>query len=69
MAYDARALVSVSQHTQAETPALAAARAGKRAHDVYMGVDCFGRGSFGGGGLACHVAAQAAREAGLPLRA
>ena len=56
-----------SQHTQAQTPALAAARAGARAHDVYMGIDCFGRGSFGGGGLACHVAARAAREAGQPF--
>lgn len=49
---------------QAQKLVQAAARAGARPHDVYMGIDCFGRGSFGGGGLACHIAARAARAVG-----
>lgn len=32
---------------------------------VYMGVDVFGRGSYGGGGDQCHVAVQAAMRCGL----
>lgn len=58
--------VRAARRAQAETPAAAGARAGARAHDVYMGIDCFGRGTFGGGGLACHVAARCAAAAGAP---
>lgn len=42
----------------------AAAEAGPRAADVYMGVDVFGRGTYGGGGLTCNVAIKAAFDAG-----
>ncbi|KAL3691426.1 hypothetical protein R1sor_005077 [Riccia sorocarpa] len=34
-----------------------------RRFDVYMGVDVFGRGTFGGGGYQCDVALKAAKEA------
>ena len=44
-----------------------AERAGRRARDVYMGVDVYGRGTFGGGGMHCDRAAEAAREAGVSL--
>lgn len=47
------------------TPAQAAAVAGARKHDVYMGVDVFGRNTYGGGGMTCDVALTAARSAGL----
>lgn len=46
------------------TPAQAAAVAGARKHDVYMGVDVFGRNTYGGGGMTCDVALTAARSAG-----
>jgi len=39
--------------------------AGERAWDVYLGVDCFGRGTYGGGGLHTHIAVDVARNAGL----
>ncbi|KAL0046963.1 hypothetical protein WJX82_003119 [Trebouxia sp. C0006] len=48
-----------------DTPAQAAAVAGVRKHDVYMGVDVFGRNTYGGGGMTCDVALTAARSAGL----
>ena len=34
---------------QANYPSLSAAVAGDRKYDVYMGIDVFGRGTFGGG--------------------
>ena len=46
------------------TPGQAAAVAGARKHDVYMGVDVFGRNTYGGGGMACNLALTAARSAG-----
>ena len=46
------------------TPRQAAAVAGARKHDVYMGVDVFGRNTYGGGGMACNVALAAAKSAG-----
>ncbi len=49
---------------QAGTPLEAAAAAGERKQDVYMGIDVFGRGTFGGGQLNCNVAAAAARQQG-----
>ncbi|KAK9845515.1 hypothetical protein WJX81_008418 [Elliptochloris bilobata] len=63
--FDACDGIFVNYTWRAGTPVQAAAHAGERAHDVYMGIDVFGRGSIGGGGLACHVAARAARAAGL----
>lgn len=47
------------------TPQLAAAVAGARRSEVYMGVDVFGRNTFGGGGMTCDVALKAARIAGM----
>lgn len=46
------------------TPCQAAAVAGARKRDVYMGVDVFGRNTYGGGGMSCNVALTAARSAG-----
>ena len=46
------------------TPSQVAAVAGARKHDVYMGVDVFGRNTYGGGGMSCNVAVTAARSAG-----
>lgn len=40
-------------------------QAGPRAADVYMGVDCFGRGTYGGGGFRCDVALRACLAQGL----
>jgi mannosyl-glycoprotein endo-beta-N-acetylglucosaminidase len=41
------------------------AAAGGRQSEVYMGVDVFGRGSYGGGGHNVGVALRAAAAAGL----
>ena len=49
---------------QEGSPAHVAAEAGPRAADVFMGVDAFGRGTYGGGGLTCDVAIRAAFDAG-----
>jgi hypothetical protein len=42
-------------------------QAGDRYRDVWMGVDCFGRGTLGGGGLHCDVGIEAANAAGLSV--
>eukprot|EP00887_Chlorella_sp_A99_P005924 scaffold29.g5924.t1 len=47
------------------TPADVAAAAGRRAHDCLMGIDCWGRGTYGGGGMECGVALHASAAAGL----
>ena len=39
--------------------------AGERANDVYLGVDCFGRGTYGGGQMNTYLGLAAARNAGL----
>ena len=39
--------------------------AGDRWRDVYLGVDCFGRGTYGGGGLNTYVGIEAAKNAAL----
>lgn len=36
-------------------------------HSVFMGVDVFGRGTFGGGGMDCDVAIRAAMASGLSV--
>jgi len=46
------------------TPRLTALEAGQRRRDVYMGVDVFGRGTYGGGGKNCDVALTAALKEG-----
>lgn len=50
--------------TPPQLPATTAA-AGGRGSSVYMGVDVFGRGSYGGGGFGVKVALEAAAAAGL----
>jgi mannosyl-glycoprotein endo-beta-N-acetylglucosaminidase len=44
------------------TPREACTAAGGRKYDVYMGIDAFGRGTYGGGGLNCNIALEAARN-------
>ncbi|GAQ78794.1 mannosyl-glycoprotein endo-beta-N-acetylglucosaminidase [Klebsormidium nitens] len=50
---------------KAGTPEACALAANRRAPDVYMGVDVFGRGTFGGGGYHADTALAAARSAGV----
>ena len=49
---------------QAGAPAASAARAGSRAAQVFMGVDCFGRNTYGGGGYLSGEALRVAHTAG-----
>ncbi|GBG70253.1 hypothetical protein CBR_g6382 [Chara braunii] len=44
------------------SPAACALAAGTRASDVYMGVDVFGRNTYGGGGYHCDLAVKAAKN-------
>ncbi|EIE20293.1 glycoside hydrolase, partial [Coccomyxa subellipsoidea C-169] len=62
---DATDAIFINYSWKAGTPLEAAAAAGERKQDVYMGIDVFGRGTFGGGQLNCNVAAAAARQQGL----
>lgn len=48
-----------------ETPSQIAAAAGSRCSEVYLGVDVFGRNTFGGGGMASGDAVRAAQSAGV----
>lgn len=48
-----------------DDPVKSAVKAGARRCDVYMGVDVFGRNTFGGGGFQSNVALKAARDAGV----
>lgn len=51
---------------RAEAAAAAAADGGRsRRWDVFMGIDCFGRNTYGGGGFDCDVALRAIRQAGV----
>jgi endo-beta-N-acetylglucosaminidase D len=43
-------------------PGEACTAAGGRKYDVYMGIDAFGRGTYGGGGFNCNVALEAAKK-------
>ncbi|GLC35518.1 hypothetical protein PLESTB_000198900 [Pleodorina starrii] len=63
--FDAADALFVNYRWGEAAPAAVAAAAGSRAADVFMGVDVFGRGSYGGGKDNCHVALHAARSAGL----
>jgi len=38
-----------------------------RHSDIYVGVDCFGRGTFGGGGFDCSIAFAIARKYQLSM--
>ena len=44
---------------------LPACQAGERSADVYMGVDCWGRNTFGGGRFTCDAALDASLRQGL----
>jgi mannosyl-glycoprotein endo-beta-N-acetylglucosaminidase len=50
--------------TPEKLPATVSAAGGRRT-SVYMGVDVFGRGSYGGGGFGSTIALAAAKAAGL----
>jgi len=52
-------------HWTDKTPQQVAKVAGRRANDVYMGVDVFGRGTFAGGGMRSHLAVASAQKRGL----
>lgn len=39
--------------------------AGERRGDVFLGVDCFGRGTYGGGGMNTFVGVEAVKNAGM----
>ncbi len=62
--FEAADAIFINYTWKEDTPAQAAAVAGARKHDVYMGVDVFGRNTYGGGGMTCDVALTAARSAG-----
>ncbi len=63
--FDAADAIFVNYHWNEQTPGGAAAVAGDRKHDVYMGEDVFGRGTYGGGGMGCDAALTAAVAAGM----
>ncbi|KAL0029243.1 hypothetical protein WJX79_005154 [Trebouxia sp. C0005] len=63
--FEAADAIFINYTWKEDTPAQAAAVAGARKHDVYMGVDVFGRNTYGGGGMTCDIALTAARSAGL----
>ncbi|EFN54696.1 hypothetical protein CHLNCDRAFT_53027 [Chlorella variabilis] len=63
--FDACDAIWVNYTWKKGTPALVRLEAGERCADVFMGVDCFGRGTYGGGGFACDVALRACLEQGL----
>lgn len=47
-------------------PKMSAEKAGEmRRYDVYMGIDVFGRNTYGGGGFQSNVGLKAARDAGV----
>jgi endo-beta-N-acetylglucosaminidase D len=55
-------------YTWAESaPSEACTAAGDRKYDVYMGIDAFGRGTFGGGGYNCNIALEAARNSDVSV--
>ncbi len=57
--------IFLNYHWTQATPARAAAAAGRRRTEVFLGVDVHGRGTYGGGGDASHVALAAAKAAGV----
>ena len=62
--FEAADAIFINYTWKEDTPAKAAAVAGDRRRDVYMGVDVFGRNTYGGGGMTCNVALNAAHSAG-----
>ncbi|PRW45396.1 glycoside isoform A [Chlorella sorokiniana] len=63
--FDACDAIWVNYTWRRGTPAAVRKEAGPRAADVYMGVDCFGRGTYGGGGFRCNTALRACLAQGL----
>eukprot|EP00884_Botryococcus_braunii_P001998 jgi/Botrbrau1/1179/Bobra.0162s0062.1 len=63
--FDAAGSIFVNYTWHGRAPQQAAERAGPRAAHVFMGVDVYGRGTWGGGGFRTSVALSAAFEAGL----
>ena len=62
--FEAADAIFINYTWKEDTPAKAAAVAGDRRRDVYMGIDVFGRNTYGGGGMTCNVALTAAHSAG-----
>ena len=58
---------AVTHHLRQGSSGGTTAHHSARKYDVYMGVDAFGRGSYGGGGLGCPTALTAARSEGLSV--
>lgn len=65
--FDACDGIYLNYNWDAEKLAKSAQLAGKRAADVYVGVDVFGRGTPGGGGFNCDVAFKSIRNANLSV--
>ena len=65
--FEAADAIFINYTWKEDTPAKAAAVAGDRRRDVYMGVDVFGRNTYGGGGMTCNVALKAAHSPGKPF--
>lgn len=63
--FDAAHGIFVNYGWRSHTPAQLAERVGARSPDVFLGVDVFGRGTFGGGGMNTCAALAAAAGAGL----
>lgn len=57
--------IFVNYTWQADYPSASAIEAVSRRYDVYMGIDTFGRGTWGGGGLDVDVALGKIRRAGV----
>eukprot|EP00668_Euglena_longa_P014756 GGOE01018775.1.p1 GENE.GGOE01018775.1~~GGOE01018775.1.p1 ORF type:complete len:728 (-),score=136.24 GGOE01018775.1:200-2383(-) len=55
--------IFVNYAWEKEHPALSAALAKDRRHDVFVGIDVFGRGTYGGGKWACPTALDVIKEA------
>lgn len=63
--FDACDNLFVNYTWRQDTPAAVQTAAGPRARDVFLGVDCFGRGTFGGGRMDTCIGLSAAAAAGL----
>ena len=62
--FDACDAIFVNYSWAESGPVDIAAHVGSRRTHVFMGVDVFGRGTFGGGGMNCRVALDAIQAAG-----
>lgn len=62
--FEAADAIFINYTWKEDTPAKAAAAAGAKRQHVYMGVDVFGRNTYGGGGMTCDIALRAAHSQG-----